>query len=112
MISGVEGLQKANMLLEEAKAELDAKGQAYDKNVAVGTMIEILSAAYTADILAEHCSFLASGPTILIQYMLAADRLNDRIAHLYQPSHPAVIRTLESDRRRWQSKGCECLSVR
>ena len=96
MISGVEELIQANSLLEEAKAELDARGQAYDKNVQVGTMIEIPSAAYTADILADHCSFFSIGTNDLIQYMMAADRLNDRIAHLYQPSHPAIIRALKS----------------
>lgn len=94
MVTGVDEVKEANQYLQQAKKELKEAQIPFDENIPVGAMIETPSAALTVDSILDEVDFISIGTNDLIQYILAVDRINENVAHLYQPYHPSVLKIL------------------
>ncbi|MDH4294152.1 MAG: phosphoenolpyruvate--protein phosphotransferase, partial [Betaproteobacteria bacterium] len=94
MLMNASEIDQALQLVEQAKRSLDDEGVTYDRDVQIGGMVEIPAAALALGLLTKRLDFLSVGTNDLIQYMLAVDRTDDTVAHLYDPLHPAVLTLL------------------
>lgn len=95
LVTCIDEIRKVKALVEECKKELDERGIKYNPDIEVGTMVETPAAAQIADILAAECDFFSIGTNDLIGYTMCADRGQDKVAYLYNPYQPAVLRSLQ-----------------
>ena len=95
LVTCIDEIRKVKALVEECKAELDARGVKYNPDIEIGTMVETPAASLIADVLADECDFFSIGTNDLIGYTMCADRGQDKVAYLYNPYQPAVLRSLQ-----------------
>lgn len=105
MIASVQEVLAAREILNQAKEELRRENLPFAEKIPVGAMIEIPSAALASDVLAKEVDFFSLGTNDLIQYVLAIDRMNEKIAYLYEPTHPAILRLIEMVVRSGRERG-------
>jgi phosphotransferase system enzyme I (PtsI) len=105
MVAGVEEMRRVRSFVEEARDELLERGVAVPDHVPIGAMIEVPSAAITADLIAPEVDFLSLGTNDLVQYTLAADRANEAVSEIFRPHHPAILRLVAKVQAAAQAAG-------
>jgi len=107
MLTCVSEIQQLKLLLEQAGAELTQRKCRFNANLSIGAMIEVPAAALSADAFATQLDFLSIGTNDLIQYTLALDRIDDEVSHLYNPSHPSVLKLIAMSLRAGEKKSID-----